>query len=58
MEVARIAAMLPITKPPCPALHALEAAVDTLGMAVVHLQNDGVDDAPPVFFAGRSRFLH
>lgn len=58
MEVDRIAKALPITKTPRPALHALNAAVDALGMAVVYLQDDGVDDAPQVLLDRRGRFLH
>jgi len=37
MEMDCIAETLPVTETPCPALHALDAAIDALGMAIVHL---------------------
>ena len=58
MEVDRVAESDLVSESASAYFHHLDPAVDALGMAVMHIQNDGIDDAPEMVKNRRRHLLH
>lgn len=58
MEVNCIAEALPVSEAAGSGLESLDAAVGTFGMTVVHVQHDGIENAPEVLLDRPGHLLH
>ena len=58
MEVDRVAESEFVSESAATCFDHLDPAVDALSMAIVHIKNDGIDDAPEMIANGRRRLHH